>query len=73
MAGRELEAVQRAVDRYLAGASVQAAAKAEGISTATLNRGLDRRKIEKRGPPRGTAHHSYIDGRTAARSAPRAG
>ena len=66
MAGRELEAVQRAVDRYLAGASVLAAAKAEGISTATLNRGLDRRKIEKRGPPRGPSHHAYIDGRKSA-------
>lgn len=69
MAGRELEAVERAVTRYKRGASVIAAARAEGISTATLNRALNRRGIEKRGPARGPDHPAYIDGRTAARRA----
>lgn len=67
MAARELEAVQRAVDRYVAGATVRAAAAAEQISPATLHRGLARRGIDKRGPVRGAEHHAYVDGRSAAR------
>ena len=62
MASRELEAVQRAVDRYLAGESALAAARAEGITAATLHRGLNRRGIEKRGPIKGPAHHAWKDG-----------
>lgn len=69
MAGRELEAAQRAVDRYLAGETVLAAARAEGISAATLNRALNRRGVEKRGAPKGPDHHAYIDGRKAQRAA----
>ena len=49
MAGRELEAVQRAVDRYLAGSNLAESAGAEGISVATLHRGLNRRAVPKRG------------------------
>lgn len=65
MAGRELESVERAVKRYQSGESVRAAAAAEGISAATLQRGLNRRGIEKRGPLKGPAHPSWIDGRAA--------
>jgi hypothetical protein len=67
MAGRELEAVARAVERYQQGATLRAAATAENIDVSTLCRGLVRRGIERRGPPRGADHHAYIDGRTAAR------
>lgn len=67
MAGRELEAVERAVAAYVAGANVTTAAAGAGVSTATLNRALDRRGIIKRGPPRGPAHPAWIDGRTSAR------
>lgn len=72
MAGRELEAVQRAVNRYVAGETVLAASKAEGINSATLNRALNRRGIEKRGNLKGEAHPAYIDGRTAVRRQGRA-
>lgn len=65
MAGRELEAVGRAVDRYVAGENVTQAATAEGISTATLHRALKRRKIERRGPPAGEQHHAWKHGRKA--------
>ena len=73
MAGRELEAVQRAVDRYVAGETVLAASKAEGVNSATLNRALNRRGIEKRGSLKGEAHPAYIDGRTAVRRERRQG
>ena len=69
MAGRELEAVERAVTRYQAGASVTAAAAAEGISTATLQRGLNRRCIAKRGPLAGAAHPAHVTGQFVNREA----
>lgn len=69
MAGRELEAVGRAVARYQAGESVTAAAAAESISTATLQRGLDRRGIAKRGPLTGAAHPAYSSGKFVDREA----
>ena len=55
MAGRELEAVQRAVDRYLAGSNLAESAGAEGISVATLHRGLNRRAVPRRGQLRRAA------------------
>lgn len=69
MAGRELEAVSRAVALYQAGATVTAAAAAESISTATLQRGLNRRGIAKRGQPTGAAHPAYSTGRFVDREA----
>lgn len=69
MAGRELEAVGRAVARYQAGATVTAAAAAENISTATLQRGLNRRGIAKRGQPAGEAHPAYSTGKFVDREA----
>ena len=72
MAGRELEAVARAVARYQAGETVTAAAAAENISTATLQRGLNRRGIAKRGPPTGAAHPAYGTGRPVDREEARA-
>lgn len=71
MAGRELEAVSRAVDHYLGGKSVRASAAEEGISPNTLHRALKKRGITPRGPLTGTAHPAYIDGRTAERAARR--
>lgn len=67
MAGRELEAVSRAVKRYVDGENVTKAAEAEGISSSTLHRALKKRGIERRGPPAGAAHHAFIDGRKKAR------
>lgn len=69
MAGRELEAVERAVARYQAGESVAAAAYAESISTATLQRGLNRRGVAKRGALTGADHPSYTTGRFVNREA----
>lgn len=71
MAGRELESVERAVKRYQGGESVRAAAAAEGISTATLNRGLNRRGIVKRGPLNGEKHWSWQGGLKAQKEAER--
>lgn len=69
MAGKPLEATTRAVEAYRAGATVRAAAKAENISEATLQRALTRAGVVKRGPLAGPAHPQYIDGRkSAARS-----
>lgn len=70
MAGKQLEATARAVEAYKAGATVRAAAAAEQISEATLQRALTRAGVPKRGPLAGPAHPSYIDGRkSAARAA----
>lgn len=71
MAGRELESVERAVKRYLNGETVKAAAEAEGISTATLNRGLNRRGVVKRGPLNGEKHWSWQGGLKAQKEAER--
>lgn len=71
MAGRELEAVSRAVDHYLGGMTVRGASQAEGISESTLHRALKKRDIVRRGPPAGEAHPMYVDGRTAERRAKR--
>lgn len=74
MAGKQLEATARAVEAYRAGATVRAAATAENISEATLQRALNRAGVPKRGPLTGPAHPSYIDGRkSAARAAVRQG
>lgn len=69
MAGKQLESTARAVEAYKAGATVRAAAAAEQISEATLQRALNRAGVAKRGPLAGPAHPQYIDGRkSAARS-----
>lgn len=68
MAGKQLEATARAVQAYRAGATVRAAAAAEGISEATLQRALTRAGVERRGPLKGPEHHAYIDGRRSAAS-----
>jgi hypothetical protein len=67
MAGREIEAVGRAVARYQTGETLRSAAATEGVNVSTLGRALNRRGIERRGPPKGPEHHAYIDGRTTAR------
>lgn len=66
MAAKEHESTARAVARYLAGEPVTRAAAAENINAATLHRALRKRKIVKRGPPRGPDHHAYVDGRRTA-------
>lgn len=67
MAGKPLEATTRAVEAYKAGnVTVRAAAKAENISEATLQRALTRAGVAKRGPLAGPAHPAYIDGRKSA-------
>ena len=66
MAGKQLESTARAVQAYQAGATVRAAAKAENISEATLQRALTRAGVQRRGPARGPAHSQYIDGRKSA-------
>lgn len=72
MAGKQLEATARAVEAYKAGATVRAAAAAENITEATLQRALTRAGVPRRGPARGADHPSYIDGRKAAAEAARA-
>jgi hypothetical protein len=69
MAGKQLESTQRAVEAYKAGATVRAAAAAENIAEATLQRALTRAGVPRRGPLKGADHPMYIDGR---KSAPRA-
>lgn len=67
MAGRETEAVQRAVKRYEKGETVLAAARAEGVAPRSLHQALTRHGVAKRGPVAGPLHHAWVDGRTAER------
>lgn len=66
MSGKQLESTTRAVEAYKRGATVRAAAAAESITEATLQRALTRAGVVKRGPPAGPAHSQYIDGRKSA-------
>ena len=63
MAGRESAAVERAVERALAGETISGAARAETVAVQSVRRALRRRAIPGRAPVCGPAHHAYIDGR----------